>query len=68
MHTTIYLTNHKMDIPFENYDFSLTLEDAEHINERHVDLHKSPRASKFYPKFNLTACWHPLRGTKTEKM
>ena len=44
-----------MAVGYENEDFELSVEHAEHINERHVDMKKVPRASKFYRKFNLTA-------------
>ena len=44
-----------MAVAYENEDFVLSAERAEHINERHVDREKAPRASKFYRKFNLTA-------------
>ena len=44
-----------MAAPYENRDFVLSAEHADHINERHVDRTKSPRASKFYRNFNLTA-------------
>ena len=46
---------HEMAVAYENEDFVLSTEHAEHINERHVDTDKAPRASKFYQKFNLTA-------------
>ena len=44
-----------MAVSFENKDFVLSAEIADHINERHVDKEKSPRASKFYLKYNLTS-------------
>ena len=46
---------HEMAVAYENEDFVLSAEHAEHINERHVDREKAPRANKFYRKFNLTA-------------
>ena len=46
---------HEMAVAYENEDFVLSTEHAEHINERHVDTDKAARASKFYQKFNLTA-------------
>ena len=39
---------HEMAVAYENEDFVLSTEHAEHINERHVDTDKAPRASKFY--------------------
>ena len=44
-----------MAVAYENEDFVLSAEHAEHVNERHVDREKAPRANKFYRKFNLTA-------------
>ena len=44
-----------MAVAYENEDFVLSAERAEHINERHVVREKAPRASKFYREFNLTA-------------
>ena len=46
---------HEMAVAYENEDFVLSAEHYEHINERHVDREKAPRANKFYRKFNLTA-------------
>ena len=46
---------HEMAVAYDNEDFALSAEHAEHINERHVDREKAPRANKFYRKFNLTA-------------
>ena len=46
---------HIMAVPFENGDFVLSAERATQINDRHVNLISSPRASKFYKKFNVTA-------------
>ncbi|CAH3136056.1 unnamed protein product [Porites lobata] len=46
---------HEMAVAYENKGFVLSAEHAEHINERHVDREKAPRANKFYGKFNLTA-------------
>ena len=44
-----------MAVSFENSYVILSQERAEHINERHVDLDKEHRASKFLPFFNLTS-------------
>lgn len=44
-----------MAVSFENEDFVLSAENADHINERHANTEKSPRASKFYLKYNLTS-------------
>ena len=44
-----------MAVPFGNRDFILSAEQVAHINDRHVDVEKAPKASKFYEKFNLTA-------------
>ena len=54
---------HEMAVAYENEDFVLSAEHAEHINERHVDREKAPRANKFYRKFNLT----PTLGLLTRK-
>ena len=44
-----------MAVSFENNYVILSQERAEHFNERHVDLDKEHRASKFLPFFNLTS-------------
>ena len=44
-----------MAVAYENEDFVLSAEHAEHNNERHLDGEKALQASKFYRKFNLTA-------------
>ena len=51
-----------MPLPFENGDFVLSAKQTTHINNRHVDMEKAPRASKFYLKFNLTATLTFLTG------
>lgn len=44
-----------MSVAFETSDVLLTQHQADHINERHVNLMKHPRTSKFWLTFNLTA-------------
>ena len=40
---------------FETVDVILTAEQAEHINERHVDPFQHTQTSKFFKSFNLSA-------------
>ena len=42
-------------VSFENNYVMLSKEQAQHINERHVDVDKDHRASKFLPGFNPTS-------------
>ena len=44
-----------MAIPFETWDVVLTKQQADHINQRHVNFIKHPRTSKFFLTFNLSA-------------
>ena len=44
-----------MAVSFGHNYVILSQERAEHFNERHVDLDKEHRASKFLPFFNLTS-------------
>lgn len=48
-------TRRKMAVSFENNYVMLSKEHARHINERHVDLDREHRASKFLRGFNLTS-------------
>ena len=40
---------------FETHDTILTQEQVDHINDRHVNVIKHPRTSKFWLTFNLSA-------------
>ena len=59
-----YILYSNMAEAFETIDVILTTEQAEHINERHVDLNQHTRTSKFLPSFNLTAT-HGLLSRRT---
>jgi len=44
-----------MTTPFETDETTLTQEQADHINERHVYITKHPRTSKVWLTFNLSS-------------
>ena len=44
-----------MATPFETDETTLTQEQPDHINERHVYITKHPRTPKFWLTFNLSS-------------
>ena len=51
----LFIFTYKMAEAFETVDVILTAEQAQHINERHVNLTQHAKTSRFFLTFNLSS-------------